>query len=135
MKKHIGSNGQSLAELALILPLLLLVVMGVFDLGRGIFYFSTIQNAAREGARFGAVDHCNSSGIQNAVQTFAFGLLDDLEINDEIIYYDGIPERVVVTVTYEFDTVTPLIGEFFGDGSIQLTSKARQIIESASACP
>ena len=133
MKKNTRSNGQSLAEFALTLPLLLLVIMGIFDLGRGIFYYSVINNAAREGARFGAV-YCDSPGIKNAVRTRALGLVEDSDIDDEIFSNDGIPERVVVTVTYEFNTVTPLIGKFFDDGSITLTGKARQLIESPSTC-
>ena len=129
------TNGQSLAEFALILPLLLLIVMGIFDLGRGIFYYSTIQNAAREGARYGAVHHCDSVGIQNVVETHAYGLLEGLDVEDEIKYYDAKPERIVVTVTYEFQTVTPLVGNFLGDGSIELVNLARQLIELPASCP
>jgi Flp pilus assembly protein TadG len=129
------TKGQSLAELAISLPLLLLVVMGVFDLGRGIFYYSTIHNAAREGARFGAVDHCDSTGIQDIVETHAYSLLDGLTISDTIMYFDAKPERIVVTVTYTFETITPLIGTFFDDGSVELVSQSRQLIEQPVACP
>jgi Flp pilus assembly protein TadG len=128
------TNGQSLAELALILPLLLLILMGIFDLGRGIFFYSTIQNSAREGARYGAVNHCDSTGIKNIVETHAYGLLNDLDVDDQIKFYDGRPERIVVTVIYDFQTVTPLIGEFFDDGTIQLKAEARQLIELPTSC-
>jgi hypothetical protein len=49
------SFGQSLLEFALVLPLLLVLVMGLFDLGRAIFYYSVLNNAAREGARTATV--------------------------------------------------------------------------------
>jgi Flp pilus assembly protein TadG len=49
-------RGQSLVELALTLPLLILIMAGVLDLGRVFFAYITITNAAREGARYGA-DH------------------------------------------------------------------------------
>ena len=42
-------------EFALILPVLVLVLVGVFDLGRALFYLITINNAAREGARYGTL--------------------------------------------------------------------------------
>jgi Flp pilus assembly protein TadG len=137
MKTHTKTNGQSLAELALILPLLLLVVMGVFDLGRGVYYYSTIHNAAREGARFGAVDHCNTTGIKNAVLDKANVLSDDLIVGDPVKFYeDSQPVRIVVSVEYRFYPVTPLIGDLLGEsGKILLESRARQLIEMPVACP
>jgi hypothetical protein len=109
--------------------------MGIFDLGRGIFYYSTIHNAAREGARYGAVDHCDSIGIQDVVETHAYSLLDGLTVSDTIMYFEEKPERIVVTVEFTFEPVTPLIGDFFGDGSVKLVSKARQLLELPGACP
>jgi Flp pilus assembly protein TadG len=44
-------SGQSMIEFALILPLFVLIVIGVFDLGRAFFAYIAISNAAREGAR------------------------------------------------------------------------------------
>ena len=54
-------------EFALVLPIFLLIVFGVFDLGRGVFAYNTVANAAREGARVAAVNQivtspdCNES--------------------------------------------------------------------------
>lgn len=45
-------NGQSLIELALIIPLLLLIVFGAIDLARAYYAQVTITNASREGARY-----------------------------------------------------------------------------------
>ncbi len=47
--KH--KNGQSVVEFALILPLFVLFIVGIFELGRAFFAFISITNAAREGAR------------------------------------------------------------------------------------
>jgi Flp pilus assembly protein TadG len=44
-------QGQGLVEFALLLPILVLVVFGVLELGRAFFAFIAITNAAREGAR------------------------------------------------------------------------------------
>jgi Flp pilus assembly protein TadG len=51
-KNKFGFQGQSFLELAIALPLFLVVVFGVFDLGRVFFSTITLVNAAREGARF-----------------------------------------------------------------------------------
>lgn len=48
--------GQTLAELALALPIFLLVVFGVFDAGRLVYTNSVLSQAAREGARLGATE-------------------------------------------------------------------------------
>lgn len=49
------SRGQSLVEFALVLPVLLVILLGVVDLGRAIYYYNTLSNLAREGARAGIV--------------------------------------------------------------------------------
>ena len=54
--KHVNRSsrqGQTLVEFALLIPVFLLIVVVVFDLGRAVYYYSTISNAAREATRFG----------------------------------------------------------------------------------
>ena len=48
-------RGQAIVELALTLPLLLLVVLGIFDFGLMFQRFEIVTNAAREGARVGVL--------------------------------------------------------------------------------
>jgi Flp pilus assembly protein TadG len=45
------SKGQSMVEFAMILPLFVLFIIGIFDLGRAFFAYIAITNAAREGTR------------------------------------------------------------------------------------
>ncbi len=44
-------RGQALVELALVIPILLVLVLGIFDFGRAWNLHQTITDAAREGAR------------------------------------------------------------------------------------
>ena len=46
-----GQRSQALIEFALVSPLLLLLIFGVIDLGRAVFYYDTLRHAASEGAR------------------------------------------------------------------------------------
>ena len=134
--KNTKNSGQSLVEFAVTIPLLLLLIMGVFDLGRGIYYYSAIHNAAREGARYGATNQCDEVGIKNAAKLTAIGLADDLVINQTKYFVGENADRIVVTVAYDFETITPLVGIFLGDGGkIQLVSEARQIVEQNTTCP
>ncbi len=52
-RRH-AQRSQALIEFALISPLLLLLIFGIIDIGRAIFYYDTLNHAAREGARAAA---------------------------------------------------------------------------------
>ncbi len=53
MRKLLAKEtGTGLIELALILPLLIMLVLGVFDIGRGYVTYITLENSVREGARW-----------------------------------------------------------------------------------
>ena len=44
-------RGQELAEYALALPVILLILMSILDLGRVVYVYSALHNSVREGAR------------------------------------------------------------------------------------
>lgn len=50
-----SSGGQGLAEFALVLPIFLVILIGMVDIGRAVWANNTVANAAREAARFAAV--------------------------------------------------------------------------------
>ncbi|GAC1457359.1 MAG: hypothetical protein NVS1B1_01700 [Candidatus Limnocylindrales bacterium] len=52
---HHDERAQSLVEFALTLPLFLLVVTGLFDVGRAVWQENTLAYAAREGTRYAIV--------------------------------------------------------------------------------
>jgi len=63
-------RGQSLVELSLLLPLLLILVLGAIDFGRVYFSYVTVTNGARTGAEYAAVRPANAidtAGIEAAV--------------------------------------------------------------------
>ena len=55
-----GDRGQSLVEFAVVVPLILLIVTGVFDLARAVWQENTLAYAAREGTRYAIVHGSNS---------------------------------------------------------------------------
>src|SRR4029077_19761608 len=61
-------QSQALIEFALISPVLLLLVFGIIDIGRAVFYYDTLNHAAREGART-AVRASSTLPTNNAVLT------------------------------------------------------------------
>lgn len=72
-KLETKSSGQSLVELTLVLPILILILAGTLDLGRLLESYVTLTNAAREGARLGAETPTNPTGIKNQVIAEANG--------------------------------------------------------------
>jgi Flp pilus assembly protein TadG len=125
--------GQSLVEFAIILTVILLLILGSIDLGRGIYAFSVIQNAAREGARYGSVNP-NQSGIIAAARRLAHGLDTSMMTvhppNFIDIDSDSDYDLVQVNVTYTFSPVTPMLAQLLGGGSgITLTSSSQMVLE------
>lgn len=52
---HLDEAGQSLVEFALILPIVLLIITGLFDVARATWQENTLAYAAREGTRYAIV--------------------------------------------------------------------------------
>jgi Flp pilus assembly protein TadG len=58
MRRQFGrsrSRGQGLVEFALVLPIFLVILIGMVDIGRAIWANNSVANAAREAARFASV--------------------------------------------------------------------------------
>ena len=69
----VRGRGQALVEFALVLPLFLLLIAGMVDMGMGLNSSITVTNATREGARLGTV-HPNAAAIEARVRSLAVGL-------------------------------------------------------------
>lgn len=63
-----------MVEFAILLPLLLLVIAGIVDLGRAFFTEVALTNAAREGARAAAISTATAADVQIRAQASAPGL-------------------------------------------------------------
>ena len=70
----VSDDGVAIVELALIAPFLILLTIGIIDIGRFARDSIEISNAARAGAEFGAYSAANSTnvmGIQSAATSDA----------------------------------------------------------------
>ncbi len=134
-KRYGYKRGQSLVELALLLPVMLILAVGTLDLGRGIYYYSSVYNAAREGARYGIVHQqpyntipIDYPGIEAAARAKAVGL-DQSELEVELPTING--NLLSVTVNYDFYLITP-IAKFVttcGCDYMTLSSTSTMLIE------
>jgi hypothetical protein len=60
---RVRERGQSLVELAFVLPLLLLLLVGIIEIGRFAYYSILVANAARAGAQYGAQSLATAADI------------------------------------------------------------------------
>ena len=123
--KIIKENGQDLMEYAITVPIFALIMFGIFDLGRVVYYYSAMQNAAREGARFGVVNPHNTNQVIDRVKERSIGVdQDDLSVS-----VSWTCELVDVNVDFYFKPVTPLMGRLFppnGDINISTGSELQR---------
>lgn len=49
-----GFRAQAIVEFALVLPILMMLLVGIFEVGRMIYTYAAVNNASREAARFGS---------------------------------------------------------------------------------
>jgi hypothetical protein len=54
------TRGQALVEFALVAPVFFLILFAIIEAGRFMFYYETLNNATREGARYAIVNGYNS---------------------------------------------------------------------------
>ena len=104
-----GSGGQAAVELALALPLVAVLLLGVVQAALVVRDVLLTVHAAREGAREGAVDP--SPGAPRAAALARSGL-DGRRVD---VAVDRPPGRVTVTVRYRSPTDVPLIGQAIPD--------------------
>jgi Flp pilus assembly protein TadG len=56
MRNRRSARGQNLVEVALVLPILIIMMLGIVSFGLIYFIRGSVENGAREGARYGSVN-------------------------------------------------------------------------------
>jgi Flp pilus assembly protein TadG len=76
--------GQSLVETALVLPILVILFLGIAEVGFLLFAEVQVTNAAREGARYGSLCRLNHTcaDLTNAVKSAVFSEAQLLHMSD-----------------------------------------------------
>ena len=112
-------RGASLVEVALTLPILLMLVMGIVDFGRAFATRIAIQDASQEGALVAGFAPAETARIVN--QTVEAGASVPVASGDVSISCEFGPDRITVTVVHDLALITPFVQGLVG-GSIQLTT-------------
>ena len=125
-------RGQSAVEFALVMPLFLILLFSIVDFGMGLRAWIAITNSAREAARVGSVGvHC--ADIKQRAADTSDGLVTtgDVTVTGGVDCGGTSGNPVIVTVTYDYQYITPL-GNFvegFAGGPLHLSATANMRLE------
>lgn len=128
-----GESGQALAEIAIALPLLLLMLIGIWEFARAYQIQQVVVNAAREGAREVVLPPNDGKGTVESATTVVENYLAGGSVSGATVEITGTettgePMTVEVSVPYNFALIGPLIelatGNSGGPGNITLSSRA-----------
>ncbi len=154
MKKNQGKSngpnyerGQSLIEIAISLPVIILLLLGTIDFGMAIFSYAIIRDAAQEGALYGSFNPGNKTEIENRARNISpqgedeiFSSPVDLT-NSELVQVEvktiggscqgatkNEANSVRVRVRFNYPFLMPFIGTIIGSDTIPLTGSATNVI-------
>lgn len=128
-----NERGQGLVEFAIILPILLIILSGVLDLGRLWYAYVAVTDAAAEGATYAAMLPEDISGIYQRAQEASGGLVQ-IEPDAVDVFCPTCAttpasgDQVTVTVNYTFTLVTPFLHALVPDGQLPLVARASEAI-------
>jgi Flp pilus assembly protein TadG len=119
--KRENSKGQTLIEMALITPVVILMVAGVIHFGAALNAHQIITNAAREGARIGTQVGGTASVMQQTVTDICSNAgLNTSRLSVQASPGTGPSNPSTVTVTYVFQST---LDQFFQTSGLTLQAQ------------
>jgi Flp pilus assembly protein TadG len=129
-----GRTGQSLVEFALVFPIVIVLLLAIFDLGRLVFAYNDITNAARQGARTAIINQGGTAAVDRVIQMATSLGLTAADVDIEYAASDGsdchdtagkytLACQVNVTVSFDWTPITPVIGNIVGPMTVTSTSQ------------
>ncbi len=145
--KFTNERGQSLVEIAISLPVIILLLLGTVDFGMAIFSYSIIRDAAQEGALYGSFNPDNKAEIENRARNISPQGEDEIfsspvSLTDkELVQVEvkaigdscqgitgGEANSLRVRVRFYYPILMPFIGSIIGSDTIPLTGSATNVI-------
>jgi len=124
-----SQKGQGIVELALLLPVVTLLLLGIMEGGRIFSSYIELENVAREGARYAAVNCTSISVRDDQVQGWVSSTLtpwletrlSTLQVSSLVVSFtrtvsaDLTEVWVELSVTYPLEITTPIISTMTGN--------------------
>jgi len=132
-KEHNKPNrGQSLVEVALVLPIILMILLGLLDFGRAYFTLVALHDAADEGASYAPIRPSDVAGIQLRTAEASTRLIPIQQGDVNVVYPPTLVVGAPITVTVDFlmDIYTPFVQGMLPDGELILVGSSTHPIIS-----
>lgn len=119
------AGGQAALEFALVLPVLLAMTIGLFDLARAVGAYVALSENAREGARYAIYFDATDAQIRSAVKSTPgiLGSISDSQITITPTPTRTVGQAVTVSVIYDFAPITPFVG------AIRLKANVTKVVQ------
>lgn len=131
-----SERGAAAVEFALILPVLIMMIFGMVDMGMAINAQAVVGNAAREGARaasFSAANTAAAATVATSASSSLIGTPPTITITCQTVGTATViacsaaspGDSVVVKVSYTYKWITPGVLGLPGQSTIVSTSQMR----------
>lgn len=128
-RRKATDRGAAMVEFAILLPLLLLVIAGIVDLGRAFFTQVALSNAAREGARYAVVDSgATAALVQQRAQASAPGLTPPLTAAVTLCAGGGTNATVVASNQFTWIALGPAMNLVGGASALPATLSSTAVM-------
>lgn len=124
-------DGQAIVELAISLPILIMILCAIIDFGWLFMNQNSIDYASREGARYAIVNSSSKSAIEAHIRAIApENIATTAEIN--ITFTNVSNPRlgdVVIEISDDVAILTPIVGVFVQGETMNLSSSCTMKVE------
>jgi len=119
-------RGQSLVEVALVLPIIIMIMLGLLDFGRAFYTLVALHDAADEGASYASIRPNDFAGIQQRAAEASTRLIPINQADVSVIHPPALAvgEPITVTIDFFFDIYTPFVQALLPDGELILHGSA-----------
>jgi len=131
--------GVAMIEFALVLPILLLLITGIFEFGFTFREFLLVNGAVREGARMAVLPGYSDDDVTIRVRSYLTSagvkaaMIQDVGVTSD--RPDGTTytvRTVTATVNHAFSMIAPFGGSY---GTVPLTARSVMRVEIAAEAP
>ena len=134
-------RGTAIVEMALVLPIFFMVVLGIVEFGRAMMVGQMVTNAAREGTRMGIIDGETNATVTAWIESFLNDSINvaaaDVTVTITVDPATGNPDPfdqignasakdlVTVHVSVPFDEVSYIPGDYLSGKNLSAQSAMR----------
>ena len=131
MKKRLRRNekGQALVEFALVMPILLLLLCGIIDFGWIYYNQITLNNAAREGARYAVIHYDPTTDWKAEAESRMINDMVGVSSATAIVS-DPVGQQITASVTANPRILTAFTSTILGRETVELHANCTMRLEN-----